>query len=156
MKKLNRFDLLRNERGASLMELAILLPLFLLLVAIAVDLGRASYLVQELQGAALAAAAYGAQNPTDTTGMSNAAKDDAPNVPSLSVGTPSYGCECATDTTGSTYSANCAIPPTCTTSNVVYRVNVTVTANYTTLFPWPRIPSSMSFSSSASMRSAGS
>jgi len=156
MKKRNRFDLLRNERGASVVELAMLLPLFLLLMALAIDLGRASYLVEEIQGAALAAVAYGAQNPTDTTGMSNAATDDAPNVPSLSVGTPTYGCECATDTTGSTYSANCVSTPTCASSNVVYRVKVTVTATYTTLFPWPRIPSSMSFSSSASMRSAGS
>ena len=156
MKKRNRFHLLRNEGGASLVELAMLLPLFLLLLALAIDLGRASYLVEEIQGAALAAVAYGAQNPTDTTGMSNAATDDAPNVPSLSVGTPTYGCECATDTTGSTYSASCATTPTCTSSNVVYRVNVTVTATYTTLFPWPKVPSSMSFSSSASMRSAGS
>jgi len=156
MKKRNRFDLLRKEGGASLVELAMLLPLFLLLLALAIDLGRASYLVEEIQGAALAAVAYGAQNPTDTTGMSNAATDDAPNVPSLSVGTPTYGCECATDTTGSTYSASCATTPTCTSSNVVYRVNVTVTATYTTLFPWPKVPSSMSFSSSASMRSAGS
>jgi len=156
MKKRNRFHLLRNEGGASLVELAMLLPLFVLLLALAIDLGRASYLVEEIQGAALAAVAYGAQNPTDTTGMSNAATDDAPNVPSLSVGTPTYGCECATDTTGSTYSASCATTPTCTSSNVVYRVNVTVTATYTTLFPWPKVPSSMSFSSSASMRSAGS
>jgi Flp pilus assembly protein TadG len=156
MNKRNRFHLLRNEGGASLVELAMLLPLFLLLLALAIDLGRASYLVEEIQGAALAAVAYGAQNPTDTTGMSNAATDDAPNVPSLSVGTPTYGCECATDTTGSTYSASCATTPTCTSSNVVYRVNVTVTATYTTLFPWPKVPSSMSFSSSASMRSAGS
>jgi Flp pilus assembly protein TadG len=156
MQKRNRCDLLRSECGASLVELAMLMPVFVLLMAVAVDLGRASYLVQEIQGAALAAVAYGAQNPTDLTGMSNAAKDDAPNVPNLSVGSPTYGCECATDTTGSTYSANCAVTPSCASSNVVYRVKVTVTAPYTTLFPWPRIPSSMSFSSSASMRSAGS
>jgi hypothetical protein len=33
---------------------------------------------------------------------------------------------------------------------------VTVSATYTPLFPWPGIPSSMSFSSSAAMRSGGS
>jgi len=156
MKKRNRFDVLRGEHGASLVEMAILLPLFPLLLFGVIDFARAYYLQIEIAGAAHAGAIYGSQNPTDTTGMQTAAQDDAPNVPSLSVGTPTYGCECATDTTGSTYSANCSTTPTCSTSNVVYRVNVKVTGTYTPIFPWPGIPSSISFSSSAAMRSAGS
>jgi Flp pilus assembly protein TadG len=153
MKERNRFDLLRAEDGASLVEMAVILPLFLLLVFGALDFGRAFYLELELTGAAHAAAVYGSENPTDTIGMQNAAQDDAPNVPKLSVGTPTYGCECAD---GTAYSASCASTPPCTTSNVVYRVNVTVTMTYTPMFPWPGVPSSMSFSSSASMRSGGS
>jgi Flp pilus assembly protein TadG len=155
MKKRNRFHLLRDEHGASLLEMAFVLPLFLLLLFGAVDFGRAYYLSMEIAGAAHAAAMYGAQsvtNMTDTTGMENVAKDDAPNVPNLSVGTPTYGCECATDTTGSTYSASCSTPPTCSGNNEVYRVNVTVTGTYTPIFPWPKIPSSMTLSNSASMR----
>jgi hypothetical protein len=77
-------------------------------------------------------------------------------VPGLSVGTPTYGCECAD---GSSYSASCAsTPKSCPNSlNVVYRVNVTVSGTYKPLFPWPGMPSSsMTISSSASMRSAGS
>lgn len=135
------------------MELAALLPLFALLLLGAVDFGRAYYLETEIAGAGQAAAAYGSQNPTDTTGMQNEAKDDAPNVPTLQVTNASYGCECATDTSGSTYSASCSSAPTCAGNNEVYRVNVTVTATYKPLFPWPGIPSSMAFSSSASMRS---
>jgi Flp pilus assembly protein TadG len=151
MKKRNRFDLLRSDGGASLVELAILLPLFMLLMAVAVDLGRAYYLVLELQGAANAAAAYGVQNPTDTAGMSTVAQDNAPNVPGLTVGTHTYGCECSD---GTSYSASCASVPACTGLTEVYRVNITVTATYKPLFPWPAIASTMSFSSSASMRSA--
>jgi len=151
MKMRNRFDLWRSERGASLVELAILLPLFMLLMAIAVDLGRAYYLVLELQGAANAAVAYGVQNPTDTAGMQTAAQNNAPNVPGLAVGTHTYGCECSD---GTSYSASCAVVPTCSSNTEVYRVNVTVTATYKPLFPWPAIASTMSFSSSASMRSA--
>jgi Flp pilus assembly protein TadG len=153
MKKKNLFDLLRRDGGSSLVEMALVTPVFLLLLSGAVDFGRAFYLTMEVAGAAHAAALYGATNPTDTTGMQSAAQDDAPNVPSLSVGTPTYGCECA-DGTG--YSANCAIAPSCPSNNEVYRVDVTVTATYTPLIHWPGIPSSMSFSSSASMRSAGS
>jgi Flp pilus assembly protein TadG len=153
MKKRNRFDLLGGEQGASLVELALMLPLFLLLILGAADFGRAFYLSMEIAGAADAAAMYGAQNPTDTTGMENAAQEDAPDVQNLSVGTPTYGCECSD---GTNYSANCSTTPSCSSTTEVYRVNVTVTGTYTPLFPWPGIPSSMSFSSSASMRSAGS
>ncbi len=153
MKKRNPFDLLQGEQGASLVELAFLLPMFLLLLFGAVDIGRAFYLSTEIEGAAQAAAAYGSQNPTDTTGMQNTAQYAAPDVPNLSVGTPTYGCECAD---GTSYSTSCSATPSCPTSNVVYRVNITVTGAYTPMFPWPKIPPSMSIHSSASMRSAGS
>lgn len=143
-----------DERGASLVEMAALLPFFLLLLFGAIDFGRAYYLTTEVAGAAHAAAAYGAQNPTDITGMKNAANDNAPGVTlTFANSTPTYGCECS-DGTG--YSQSCTTAPTCTSTTEVYRVNITVSATYSPLFPWPRIPSSMSFSSTASMRSAGS
>jgi Flp pilus assembly protein TadG len=153
MKKQNRLDLLRKECGGSLVELGLMLPLFAMILAGAVDFGRAYYLATEVAGAAQAAAAYGSQNPTDTAGMTAAAQDDAPNVTSLTVGTPTYGCECSD---GTNYSASCSTTPSCSSNNVVYRVNITVQGTYTPLIHWPGIPSSMSFSSSASMRSAGS
>jgi Flp pilus assembly protein TadG len=153
MKKLNRFHLLRDEQGASLVELAFVLPLFPLLLCGALDFGRAFYLSVEVVGAAQAAAAYGSQNPTDTAGMQNAALDDAPDVPNLSAGTPTSGCECLD---GSHYGAVCPTTATCGGNNTVQRVNVTVTGTYSPLIPWPGVPSSMSLSSTASMRSGGS
>lgn len=153
MKKQDGFHLLRSEHGASLVELAMVLPVFVLLLVGAIDFGRGLYISTELAGAAHAAAAYGSQNPTDTAGMTTAARDAAPDVPSLSVTTPTYGCECAD---GSSYSISCGTTPTCSSNNVVYRVNVTVGATYNRLLAWPGIRSSMSLSSSASMRSAGS
>jgi Flp pilus assembly protein TadG len=151
--KRNRFDLLRDEQGASLVELAFVLPLFPLLLFGAVDFARAFYLSVEIAGAAQAAAVYGSQNPTDTTGMQNAARYDAPNVPNLSAGTPTYGCECSD---GTAYSASCSVKPSCSSNTEVQRVNVTVTGTYTPLVPWPGLPGSMTLSSSASMRSGGS
>lgn len=151
MKKRNRYPLLRGEHGGSLVEIALLVPLLVVLLFAAVDLGRALYLSQELAGAAHAAAMYGAQHPADTAGMTTAAQDGAPDVPNLSVGTPTYGCECAD---GTAYSASCAVQPSCT--DRVDRVNVTVSGTYTPLLHWPGFLSSMSLSSSASMRSAGS
>lgn len=153
MKKRNRFHLLRDEDGASLVELAFVLPLFPLLLFGALDFARAFYVSVEIAGAAQAAALYGSQNPTDTTGMQNAAQDDAPNVPNLSVGTHSYGTECSD---GTHYTANTSTMPTCTGTTAVYRVNITVTGTYSPLIPWPGVPSSMSLTGAASMRSSGS
>jgi Flp pilus assembly protein TadG len=154
MKKQGRFHLVRGEHGASLVELALVLPVFALLLVGAIDFGRAIYLSEELVGAAHAAAVYGSQNPTDTTGMSAAATDAAPDVPSLSVTTPTYGCECSD---GTSYSASCATTPPCTSNNVVYLVKVTVSGTYHPLLSWPGLfHTSMTLSSSASMRSAGS
>jgi len=154
MKKRNRGDLLRGEHGASLVETAILLPLFMLLLLGAVDYGRAFYLGIEVAGAAHAGAIYGSRNPTDTAGMKAAAQDDAQDVPNLTVATPTSDCECPD---GSNYTTGCTTNPTCANGlSPVYRLKVTVTGNYTPLIPWPGIPSPISFTSSASMRSAGS
>jgi len=154
MKKPIRFDFWRGEAGASLVEFALVTPLFLLLTFGAVDFGRAFYLAIEVAGGARAGASYGTQNPNDTSGIQSSAQNAAPDVPNLSVPTAAYGCECAD---GTNYSASCSAIPTCTGGlNYVYQVNVTVTGTYTPLVRWPGIPSSMSLSSSASMRSAGS
>jgi Flp pilus assembly protein TadG len=155
MKKRNRLDLFRNENGASLVELALIFPLFVLLMLGSVDFGRAYYLAIEVAGAAQAAAVFGSKNPADTAGMKVAAQDDAPNVPNLTVTTPTYGCECAD---GSSYSASCTTTPTTCPNNigVVYRVNVTVSATYTPIVKLPAVGSTMTFTSTASMRSAGS
>jgi Flp pilus assembly protein TadG len=155
MKKRNGFHLLRNEDGASLVELALVFPIFVLFLLGSVDFGRAYYLSTEVAGAAHSGALYGSRNPTDTAGMETAATDDAPDVPNLSVQTPTYGCECAD---GSSYSASCATTPSSCPNNigVVYVVNVTASAVYTPLLKFPGFNNSLTFYSFASMRSAGS
>lgn len=153
MGRRSLLHLLRSrEEGSSLVELALVAPFLLLLLLGVVDFGRAYYLATEVAGAAHAAAEYAVQSPTDTAGIMAAATDDAPDVPNLTVGTPTYGCECSD---GTSYSANCSTTPTCT-NNYVNRVKVTVSATYSPWFPWPGIPSSVNLSNSATMRSGGS
>lgn len=141
-----------EEHGASLVEMALVLPLLFLVLFGAVDFGRAYYLAMEIAGAAHAGAEYGAQNPTDTAGIQAAAQADAPDVPGLTVTTPTYGCECSD---GTAFSLSCTTTPTCA-YNVVYRVTVSVSASYKPMIPWPGIPSSMTLTNSATMRSGGS
>ena len=157
MKKLDQCELLCGESGGSLVEMALLLPVFVVLLLGAVDFGRAFYLANELAGAARAGATYGSRNPTDTLGMATVAVDDAADVPGASAGTPTYQCECANGSNLISGSACAVAPPTCTGGlNWVYKVTVTVTGTYTPLLPWPGIPSPMNLSTTASMRSAGS
>lgn len=134
-----------------MVELALVTPMIVLLLLAAIDFARAYYLSMELVGAAHAGAEYGITSHTDTAGMKAAALADAPDVPNLSVTSPTWGCECS-DGTGS--SASCSTKPTCT-NNMVYWVTVKASSTYNTIYPWKGIPSQLTITQTATVR-AGS
>ena len=142
-----RLRILRCEQGASLVEIGLVLPILLFIVMATVDFAREYYFANEVAGGARAGAIYGTTNPSDTTGITNAVKYDAPDVTDVNVSS-SWGCECSDGTSAST---SCSAAPTCS-ANVVYYVKVTATASYTTILPWTGIPSSLSLSSTSEMR----
>ncbi len=140
-----------TERGSSLVELAFLLPLLSFLLLGVIDFGRAYYLSIEVTNAAYAGAEYGTQYPSDTTGMTTAANNDAHDISAGVSPVATYGCECS-DLSG-TASASCATQPTCTGgATVVSYVKVTTSYTYNTMFHWPGIPSSFALTGSAKMR----
>jgi PKD repeat protein/Flp pilus assembly protein TadG len=59
----------RRRHGQSVVEFALVLPIFLVLLLMAVDFGRLFFTYIQVSNAAREAAAYGAAQPTDTTGM---------------------------------------------------------------------------------------
>jgi Flp pilus assembly protein TadG len=142
-----------SEDGNSLVELAFFLPFMLVVLMGVADFGRAYYLAIEVAGAAHAGAVYGAQNITDTTGMKNAAKLNAPDVSGL-VATASWGCECSD---GTSSSVSCTATPTCS-ANVVYYAKVTTTVLYNPIImPFKGLNSPispMTLTGSTTMRSA--
>lgn len=137
----------KQERGASLVELGLMLPFLALLLLGVIDFGRAYYVNVEVSNAAYTGALYGTQNSTDTTGMQNAALADAPDVTGM-VATASYGCECSD---GTNPVLSCASQPSCGV-NVVNYVQVTTSITYKPIFPWPGIPSSFALQGSAKLR----
>ena len=147
--RFERPNFVSSEAGTSLVETGFFLPLLLLLLMGVADFGRAYYLAIEVAGAAHAGAVYGAQNITDTTGMQNAAKLNAPDVSGLAA-TGTWGCECSD---GTASSASCTITPTCSV-NVVYYAKVITTVTYHPIMPWKGINSSMILTSNTTMRSA--
>jgi Flp pilus assembly protein TadG len=63
------------KRGQSLVEFAIILPLFILIVMMIFDLGRAVYYYSAIYNAAREGARYGVVNPADTAGMEQTARN---------------------------------------------------------------------------------
>lgn len=145
--RVNAIDtsLVRSERGQSLVELALMIPVLGMLLFGAIDFGRGYYLSIEVSNAARAGAQFGVENAS-AAGMRNAAKSDAPDVAGITA-TASYGCECP-DGTGQV--TDCSSSPGC--ANAVNYVKVTTHATYTPLIPWPGIPSSIPLQGQAKMR----
>ncbi|MFZ0962635.1 MAG: TadE/TadG family type IV pilus assembly protein [Terriglobia bacterium] len=141
------YDLATREHGASLVEFGLMLPFLALLLLGVIDFGRAYYVQIEVSNAAYTGALYGTQNPTDTTGMQNAATGDAADITGMSAAA-TYGCECSD---GSNAVPSCSSRPSCGV-NVLNYVQVTTSATYKPMFPWPGIPSSISLGGSAKLR----
>ncbi len=141
-----------RRAGTTTVELAMLLPLLLLIALGAVDFGRVFYMSVEVANAARAGVQYGAQSTvtsTDYTGMVNAAKNDAPDIPALTA-SASRWCKCAGSSTAFDCSQN-----NCLNSNPqvpeVY-VQVDTQATFNTLVNYPGLPSPVTLSKQAIMR----
>lgn len=122
-----RSTLIADERAQAVVELALTLPVLLILLLGAAEMSRVSYAALEVSNAARAAVQYGAQNSTtaaDTTGMQTAASNDASNVAAVTATvSTSYICSNGTSTSGT--------PPTCSASAVetILTVNTQATIN---------------------------
>lgn len=155
----------RSQRGQAMMELAVALPLLMIVIAGAVDFGTGCYIAIEVTSAARSGAQYGVQNAAtmiDITGMELAAKNEAQNISTSCTTTAgktcwvsgyplaTYGCECA-DGTGVTPST-----PVCTScsagNHFVNYVSVVTQATYKPMIPWPGISSSYTFNGNAKLR----
>ncbi len=66
-----------GAHGQALVELALITPVLLLLLLVAVDFGRLFFTYIQLNNAAREGAAYGAASPTDTSGIGAAVRREA-------------------------------------------------------------------------------
>ncbi|HEU5352073.1 MAG TPA: TadE/TadG family type IV pilus assembly protein [Terracidiphilus sp.] len=142
----------RDRSGQALVELAIALPVLLLILLGGVELARICYASIEVTNAAHAALQYavlngGAFNSNDATGLDStgmmraATADDYDLSTTLSTplswasGYPTYTCTCS-----GTGTASCSVPngPTgCTTSHVVTTVQVQMQTSFDPLIYVP-------------------
>ena len=139
----------RSDPGAALVEMAVAMPLLLLMVLGVGDFGRVLYTAITLSHAARAGAAYGAQSngyTGDTAGIQQAAEEEAQNIAPITV-TSQRICECTGGTPVSCTTASCG-------SYGVPRafVEVTTTRTFQTLVPFPGIPDTVPLSRTAKVR----
>ena len=139
----------RSEDGTSLIECALILPIFIFLLVGAVDLGRAWYLHLEVSAAAEAGALYGVQNTSDIPGMDAAALIDAGDVTTLQAAA-TYGTECFD---GTSVTPLLASPPSCSVNAIAY-VEVDTTATYTPILKYPGLASVFTLVGKSRMRAA--
>ena len=142
-------DHMRSDSGAALVEMAVIAPLLLLLCLGVGDFGRMLYRAITLSHAARAGAAYGAQSNAhtgDTAGIRLAAQQEAQNIGTITV-TSSRICECTIGTAVSCTTASCAgygAPRS--------YVRVTTSQTFSTVVPFPGIPSTVPLNRTAKVR----
>ena len=156
---------LRRETGTALIETAISLPLFCLMLLGAAEFARLAYAAIEVSNAARAAADYGGSahgaasdwalsGSTYSGGVVAAATNDAGNLSGLTVTNISLSCSCAASSsvTAPTQPTSCTDNSTCSNQNVgmVETITVTTQANYDPLIHYPGGPATLTLKGQAS------
>jgi Flp pilus assembly protein TadG len=144
-RMLRRRKIAPAQSGQTIVELALLLPLLLLLVVGVTEIGRYAYYDILVANAARAGAAYGAQGlaqAADNAGITEAAHRDG--LTTLTI-TPIQQCGCSAAGLG-----GCPSGAVCPTP-LVY-IEVTASENFTSLFSYPGLPANLTLTSTVKMR----
>ena len=140
--------ILRNRRhGSALVELALVSPLLLLLLAGVLNYGFALRTAAAVATAAEAGAQYGSSSVTnagDSAGIRAAALNAEPYVTGMTVSS-AVSCQCSGGA-----AVNCA--GSCEAGGVLMYVQVTATATAATLFNYSGLPFTGSVKAQATMR----
>ena len=159
MRTTLRRRLVASETGSALVEIAVCLPVLLLLLFGSIDFGRVFYTAMELNNAARAGAQYGAYNlaRSGSTATIQSTATGAVNISGVSA-SASRSCQCATDS--GTFSAtspspnNCTAPvaTSCPGTHRVVTVTVAASKTFVTIASFPGIPNSVALSRTATLR----
>ncbi len=144
-----RHTFIHNEGGQALVELALVMPIFVLLLIGAAEFARLAYASIEVSNAARAGIQYGAQNritAMDISGMAQAAANDGSNITSLQA-TASNFCVCSNGT-----SITCANAAANCTARILEYVQVNTSAVVNPLFYCPGLPKTFTLQGQATMR----
>jgi Flp pilus assembly pilin Flp len=136
--------LARNESGNIIVELALLVPVLLMLLAGLFDFGSAGYTLTSLRSAARTGAEY-VSRTGDVAGVTTAVKSAA-NLDATATVIPMTFCECLGGV-----AATCG--SICADGNGAYEfISVAVRGPHKTLIPYPFLPNDLTFEGRAILR----
>jgi len=153
----NRVKNQKSQAGTACVELAIAVPLLMLMMVVAADFARLFYHSITVDNAAEAGSFYGSQNgvlSADYSGITQVSKDDAADLEGVRV-TPDRYCDCPDKGT-----KECFADENCTGfygGTGLYGlprayVHVTVQQTFEPLLPWPGIPNPVAVTERVYMR----
>jgi Flp pilus assembly protein TadG len=141
----------RAQTGSSLLEVALMMPMFTAIIAGAAEFTRLAYAEIEITSAARSGAEYGAQTSataSDLTGVQNFAVASSPDVTTLQA-TASTFCTCSDGTT-----ITCSDAGSTCTARIAEYIQVNTSATIDPLFHVPGLPTTYNLSGVAVQRVA--
>ncbi len=142
---------LAADAGQALVELALTMPILLLILVGAAELSRVAYAAIEVANAAKAGvqyASYSRANAVNTAGIQAAAVNESPDITLTTTPSVGYACSCSNGT-ATTCSSGLT---TCSTSSVEQTVTVTTQTDFDPLFHLPGLPTTYNLHGSASQK----
>jgi Flp pilus assembly protein TadG len=149
------FSAMRRDAGQSMLEVALCLPLFFILILGTAEIASIAWSAIQVENAARAGAQFGAQSraaASDTADIQTAAKNDAPRLkPGMTV-TSSVSCKCINTATDTTAGTGCATITQCSSPFVIMEyVQVNTSAAVTPIVHLPSLPASYTLKGQAIM-----
>lgn len=153
-------ELPSQESGAAAIELALSLPIFVLLILGGAEIANIAWSSVQLNNAAHAAAQYASSihanaSPSNATNIEQAAKNEAPALAAnMTFPTPpTLVCSCITPSTGSESVVSCStIESSCTSPSVILSsIQITTQAVVQPLVHYPGLPASYTLQAQATM-----
>lgn len=146
-----------GESGQGMLELALCLPLFALLILGTAEIANIAWASVQLHNAARAGAQYGSLSRSNAANISEieaAAQNEAPKLTVTFPTAPSQACSCidpSTDATGAN-STGCQTLVECPSPYIIFdNVTVTTQAAVTPLIRYPGLPASYTLQATATM-----
>lgn len=147
----------QNESGQSVIELAVSLPLFLILLLGTAEMANVAWAAIQINNAARAGAQFASQNhanAVDTTNIALTAKNDAPSITNMQV-TSQQTCSCVDSSgNGGTPDPGCTTTTTSSCpspSTIMIAVQVNTQAAITPFIRYPGLPASYTLHGQAIM-----
>ncbi|HWB32397.1 MAG TPA: TadE/TadG family type IV pilus assembly protein [Acidobacteriaceae bacterium] len=123
----------KDEEAQALVETAVAMLLFALIILGAAEFGQLAFAAMEVSDAANAAAQYGSQSSytaADSAGMLAAARNEYISPSALTVSS-AYACSCAGSGTSTSCTNNSLTNPACPGSYMEITVTIQTQASYT-------------------------